>query len=335
MLSTRLSTAMFVLLALLTPIGWSDEPKPAAATDQSGEPASPEQIQQWVKELDADSFAARQAATRSLIAAGRPVIDAVAKAAEGESLEVTTRAMEVLTRLYQSEDAATRDAAKAALEKLTSSKNAVAARQAVKALEPPKAPEPAANVPLLPGLPPGFPNVPMIPGGRVSVKTTTVNGVKTVEVDENGKIIKILDDPNNGITVTVTEKVDGKDKTSTYAGKTAEELKKNHPQAHDLYEKYTKNPLGLGNIQLRIGGGIQLQPGQLPGIPVPAPRAARNGRTQAQQKLEQAQKQLELAAAELKKAATNGASADDLKRLAGEIESASRQIGEAQKELAD
>src|SRR5688500_6088272 len=107
MLPTKtLGFVTFALFAvLMLPVYAAEEP--AAAV-----PATLEQIRQWVKELDADSFATRQAATRKLIEAGQPAIEEIAKVAESESLEVTTRALDVLTKLYQSNDAATRQAAK-------------------------------------------------------------------------------------------------------------------------------------------------------------------------------------------------------------------------------
>ena len=299
--------------------------------------STPEQIRQWVKELDADSFAARQAATRKLIEAGKAAIDETAKAAEGESLEVTTRALEVLTKLYQSSDAATKDAAKTELEKLKSSKNAVAARQAGKALVPPAAARGTANLPQAPGLPRAIPNVPRAVGARITTKTSVVNGVKTVEIDENGKIVKILDDPNNGITVTITEKVDGKDKTSTHTAKNADELKNKHPDAHAYYDKYvTRRNAALGAIQLRAGGNLPIQI-PLPGLPVPvAPPAGKSDLHQkALQQVALAQKQLEATAVDLKKAAASGANAEELKKLAERIEATARQIADAQKQLAD
>src|SRR2546426_468022 len=69
------------------------------------------------------------------------------------------------------------------------------------------------------------------PGGFKRMHMKNVNGVKEIEVDDNGKKVKIVDDPNNGIKVEVTEKnKEGKEETKKYEAKNADELKKNHPE---------------------------------------------------------------------------------------------------------
>jgi hypothetical protein len=48
-------------------------------------------INDLIEQLDNASFAKREAATKALVAKGAAAIDPVAKAAEGQSLEVTIR----------------------------------------------------------------------------------------------------------------------------------------------------------------------------------------------------------------------------------------------------
>src|SRR5262245_12925621 len=113
-----------------------DEPQ-----DPKGKPAAAPtaaQIAQWIKDLDSDEFQVRQQASGHLISAGKQVAGQVAKAAEGDSAEVTARCLDVLSKLFGSPDADTKAEAKKALEGLAKSKNAGAARQAERLLYPSK-----------------------------------------------------------------------------------------------------------------------------------------------------------------------------------------------------
>src|SRR5262245_57663567 len=161
--------------------------------DTSG--ASAKQIAEWVSRLGAESFQDRDEATRELIRAGREAIEPVSQAAEAGSLEVAARCLTILSVLFTSPDEATRDASRAALEKLAASKSPTASRRARQILSPP-----AANAP--PGLVPGgVPGLPM--GGRLQVSSRTINGHTEIDVDENGTKVRIVHDGGRDITVTV------------------------------------------------------------------------------------------------------------------------------------
>ena len=126
----------------------------------------------------------------------------------------------------------------------------------------------------------------------MSVKN--VNGVKEINASEDGKTVKIQDDPAQGIKIELTEKQNGKEVTKKYEAKNVEELKKKQPAGYELYKKYGGEQPGNGAMQLRIQAGaghcrsrampsppcpampaiplqpaLPLQPGQ-PLIPVPA-----------------------------------------------------------------
>jgi hypothetical protein len=104
---------------------------PVLAADAAGEQ---QRIAQWVKDLGNDAFAVREAATRQLIAAGKPAIEAASAAAAGNSPEVTRRAFAILNQLARSSDADTVAAVKAALVKLAKSPDQAAAARAVEGL---------------------------------------------------------------------------------------------------------------------------------------------------------------------------------------------------------
>jgi hypothetical protein len=320
--------ASLLLLVGTVTLARGDEPKDNTPKDKPSAAPTALQIAQWIKDLDSDDFQVRQQATGRLIAAGKHAAGQVAKAAEGESAEVTARCMDILAKLLQSTDAETKTQAKQALEGLTKSKNAALARQATALVNPVK---PAAETPRDPALPGAIPGAPRIggfgiagPGMRVSVKN--VDGNKTIEAEEGGKKTKIEESAKGGIKVEVTETVDGKEKVSKYEAKDAEELKKKHPEASALYEKYSKFAPGIA-VRFGIGGGA---------IPGGIARPLRVGVVpqKALDQIEEANKQLADAAEKLRKlAAESRISPEEVKKLADQIEAAKKQLDEARSQL--
>lgn len=252
-----------------------DEPagSQAAGTDKT---PSPEDIAKLVQQLDADQFGQREAAVDRLAAIGKAAIPAVTEVALGESLEASTRAVDVLRRLFESSDEPTKAAAKEALEKVVKGSNPSAGRRAHNVLQPKPDPNQPQQVPLggiiigpgQGGIIQG--NVQIMVGAagvnakRVSIKT--VNGVKEVDAEENGKRVKITDDPKAGIKMEITTKKDGKDNTEKFEAKNAEELKQKHPKAYETYKQYAQQQGGgAAAIQFQFG------PGNVPAPPVPPP----------------------------------------------------------------
>jgi hypothetical protein len=106
-------------------LGWASIALSAPPTDR--------QIDQWLRQLDDEDFAVREAATTELIKAGTRVIDPTVAAAQGKSLEATDRCLRILRELWQSDDRATAKAARTAIRKLAAAEhvNATAAARAV------------------------------------------------------------------------------------------------------------------------------------------------------------------------------------------------------------
>jgi len=317
----------------------------AAEKAAAGEELSPEAISKLVKQLDANSFAQRQEASKKLFAAGSSAIPALEKAAQGDSREVTTRSIDILKKHVDKGDDETKAAAKAALEALAKCETPAVARRAQEALKPKPKPgdvAPGQGLPIMPGLPPQVQRqiqIQVMGGAGVKrVNARNVNGVKDIDVKENGRKIKIHDDPNQGITVEVTEKKDGKDKTSKYEAKNADELKKKHPEAYKIYKEYAEGQGGQIQIQMppmRIqgmpGGPIpfKIRPPALPGM-FPQPQDDRQKK--AAEKIEQTRQQLKDLAEQLKKQLGDDEKAQEkLKRL----EEIQRQLDEVKEKLED
>lgn len=96
---------------------------------------SSDEIEQWIRDLNAPEFTRREAATRRLIAAGPDAAELLVKAAQSSSLETTCRITTVLRTWYTSGKDELIEPAEAAFEQLAESKNRHMASRAVAVLE--------------------------------------------------------------------------------------------------------------------------------------------------------------------------------------------------------
>lgn len=326
-----LRNVRWVLAALLlsaTTVWAEDEPK---LNDTKS-------IADLVKQLDAEDFTERQAASVELQARGKEALPALSEAAQGDSAEVVTRALDILRKHHEGNDADIKAAAKAALEKLAASEGA-AARRAAEVLTPKPMPSTTPAVPPRLGIRPG---IRIEPGMRIAVAGGAVgggkrmtfketDGVKEIEVVEGERTTKIEEVPDKSIKVKITEKKDGKDETKEYEAKNAEELKEKHPEAHKLYEEYAK---GAGGIRIEAFGGGGFG-GLAPAAPIrlrEPPAIVREPRAVVE-RLDKANQQLDEVAAKLKKLAETEASAGEARAALEAIEAAKKQLDEVKAQI--
>ncbi len=288
------SLALFtslVMAAETAPAAKGDVAAPAAQKDAKPAAAAPspaaagESVAQLIEQLDAADFDKREAACGKLAAKGKGAIAALEKAAANGNLEVSSRATTVLGKLLKSADEATQKAANDALQHLADGDSPAAARKAKAILDKKDGfKNNQGNGPggiVVPGN--GFGGRIIINGGQLNIggggaamrtmSVKNVNGVKEITATEDGKTVKIVDDPAQGIKIEATEKQNGKEVTKKYEAKNAEELKKKQPAGYELYKKYGGEQ-GNGAVQLNVQiGGMGIIPGNaLPAIPLqPAP----------------------------------------------------------------
>lgn len=286
LLLQRFALLVAVAGALSPTRAWGlEEPAPAGASAetktveaQNSATPSNEEIAKLVAQLDAERYADRQAASEKLEAIGRPAIPELAKAAVGESLEANVRAIELLAKFLESSDAATKEAAKVALETIAKSDRQAAAGRAKDALKAEESQRNPQNAPRGQGqIIIGGGGIQLGPGGFTKKSVKIVNGVKQIDVSAGGKTIKICDSPKDGIKIEVAKKnKEGKEETEKYEAKDAAELKKKHPEGYKIYKEHREDaaggPFGIAQMQIQVGpgGGIQImpaQPGNLPQMP--------------------------------------------------------------------
>ena len=274
-------------------------------------------IDKLIKQLESRQFTERQAASQALTKAGEKAIPALTKAATNGNREVMTRSLDILRKHYQGGNETIKQAAKEALQKIGKSDKPFAAQRADEILNP-KPPQPPQRA-----VPFGVPlqiQIRAIGGQGRQIQIRNVNGVKEINAEEGGVKVKIEESPNKGIKMEVTEKKDGKKVTKKYEAKNADELKKKHPEAYKLYDKYTKRQPVIRNIRIQPQR-IQIRPG----------RGFRRlvDPTKAAQELEQARQELQKATKKLKDLSLGGEAAKQLEASVKQLEEASKQLEKA------
>jgi hypothetical protein len=151
---------------------------------------------------------------------------------------------------------------------------------------------------------------------------------------ENGKETVIKDTNGKDISVTTTENVNGQKQTNTVTAKDEEDLKKNHPDAHAIFQKYARGAGGALRIQINggnaFGGNILM-----PALP-PAPRRRVVNPFKAAELLDEVEKlrvKLEEANGRLSKAAeAEKPDSGELKKISEEIQSTIKRLAEIKTE---
>lgn len=118
----RLLLWLIGLIAFAMDVAIADEPPvtpPAAVIPKP----SLDEIEQWIRDLNAPEFAKREAATRQLIAVGSDAAELLVKGAQSASLETTCRISTILHSWYTSGKEELVEPAETAFEQLTQSKN--------------------------------------------------------------------------------------------------------------------------------------------------------------------------------------------------------------------
>lgn len=278
-MSSRFFPCVFGLTIVLA-IGGQLVAQEAATEAKAAAVASDKQIADLIKQLDAEEFVARQQASNDLAELGEKAVAALEKATASESSEVSMRSFDILRGHFEKGTGGVKDSAKQALERIAKADQGPASKRAGEILNPPAQSSPAT--PVRPGIARGVP-LPLgggiriagarvviagaAAGGGVETKIKIEDGVKTTEVKDKDRQVKIVDDEGKSLTLEVTETKDGKETTQKYEAKSADDLKTKHPEAHKIYEQYAAKG---GEFKI---GGFGVVPGIAPAVPLPiAPR---------------------------------------------------------------
>ena len=192
-------------------------------------------IHQWVKELNADSYRKRRAASINLQQVGKRAFPALIEATKDGNREVTTRAIHILKEHFESAtDKALKTAAKSALEKISSGTNRIAAGQAKEAITPAAKPNPVRRPRIVRRV-----NIAPFGGGLPRIQLPRAGAARrtNITINRNGQKTRIQIDGKK-ISIQVTQKdKNGKDVVEIFEAKDLDELKKKHPNGYKIYQK--------------------------------------------------------------------------------------------------
>jgi hypothetical protein len=207
--------------------------------------------------LDSPDFAVRRSASRKLTEAGKAAIAPLTAAAQSPQRETMIRSLEVLKAFLDSKDESTKSAAREALETIAEGGNAIAARRAQLALDPPKSetPMPPAGggirigprgIQGIGGIRIAGANGVRIAGGQIQIGkgsqiiTTQVNGAARVVqvVHGDGRQIVIDENPQRVKVVVLEKDQQGKVVERSAEAKDAKTLKSKNKELFDVYEQY-------------------------------------------------------------------------------------------------
>ncbi len=209
----------------------------------------------WLADLESPAHATRSSAQLALQRAGEAALVPVVAAVRSPNPEVRLRCVDILRRHAAGDDPALAQAGQSALEALAKNADmsvARAAESAIAANARQRAAEEYAEQQeqLLLGRrgaivrfrPLAVAKAAGIPAATVrSVSIAVVNGKRTIVAQNGDERVEISDGGDDGIKMSISKKVDGKEKKDTFAAKDAAELKAKHPDAHKVYEQYAKD----------------------------------------------------------------------------------------------
>ena len=238
-----------------------------------------------IKRLNADTSSIREAAANELSARGANAFPELIDATQHPNREVATRAFEILAGHFQRGTDEVKAAAEKALQHVAESDSDIG-RQAKELIDP--QPEPAEQQIFQPRIQVIRQQIQVNNGRRIAVKNN--NGVTEIEASDKDGKVKIVDDPNNGIKMEITEKKGGKETTRKVEAKDADDLSKKDPEAHRIFKKYRQEQNAI-QVQIQIGGGIQAVPVPIPQIQPPNIQRPQNHIQHLEKMIERMQQQ--------------------------------------------
>jgi hypothetical protein len=191
-----------------------------------------------IQQLEHDTFAERQAASKILAEAGAAALPQLENTAANGNREAASRALAIVKQHFQNGDNKLKNDAREVLTRLAKNDNAAMAQRARNVLDPPRTSMlPSGAIPNARGLP----FIPPQQNTRTQM-TTEINGRREIEVRENGRKTKIQTFPDGRIQFEFTEPVNGRDVSRKIEAKDLSELKRKDVEAGQLYELYEAAP---------------------------------------------------------------------------------------------
>ncbi|QDT53441.1 hypothetical protein Pan44_14580 [Caulifigura coniformis] len=237
-----------VLGLALAIVGLSAGGLPAAETV----PSTSEFSAQWLRDLGSDDFRIREQAADEIARAGAAAIEPLKREAPRMDRESAVRCLSRLEHFSRASDPETAQAANAALLELETSSNPAVAELAAAALVKTERLPPTATLRLPLGpLPRMNVQLSVRVEGRSRTTTQTINGQRTITIEEDGDKTVIEDQAGRNIRVTIRKVVNGAEQTTEHSAVDLEDLRRKAPEVARLYEAATQPKQAQGVEQLR------------------------------------------------------------------------------------
>lgn len=240
--------ALALLLHGSTPILWGQEIDVAAEAD-----AESAKLESMIEQLNESSLTKRRKAKEALVEADASAIPLLAKAALSDKRELIVYSLEVLGALMEkSPSEETRKAARITLQMLSESDQRSTADRAKRILGS-KADE---GIEAFPGWDDRNSDFAGGGGGGRNVSVSSVNGAKTIRVEEGGRVTTLRDEARGRIRVSIEEGY----KKKQFVAKNLEDLKKKDAEAGALYEEQSNGvssvSSGSSSSSSNVSGGL-------------------------------------------------------------------------------
>jgi hypothetical protein len=269
-MNRAIHASVFTASLFITGIALAQVAAPAAGTapDQPAATQPPaakaevtpqqQKIADLIKQLAADDFATRDAASNELLKLGQEALPALREALKSEDPSIQSYAEFLVPRIEGGRDG----------RRLTNRRNAF-------------------GQPNIAPLPPMQRDVLVARGGRININVAATDGMRTTQITDGERKVTINEGPD-GIRMNVTDNDNGKVTQKDYEAKNIEELRKQNPEAAEIYDKYNARGRGLA-----VGGNVRIvrnAPALIDGLDVNVRRQIED----AQNLHEQAMRQNEL-----------------------------------------
>jgi hypothetical protein len=186
-----------------------------------------QKIADLIKQLGSDDFATRDAASNELLKIGPEALPALKEALKSEDPSIQSYAEYLVPKIAGGREGR-RTRANGRGQMAAAGQFGIAANRA------------------------GAADLVAARNGRMTMNMTANNGVRTANITDGDRQVKIEDGPD-GIRMSVTDNDNGKAVQKDYEAKSIEEMRKEQPEAAQIYDKYMNRGRGMGiNANARV-----------------------------------------------------------------------------------
>ena len=221
-MTTKSIIACVFLWGICGGAAFADQTSPPAAPSANDQLSQNDRVKQLIDQLADEKFAVRDAASAELVKIGRDALPALKEALKSEDPNIKSYAEYLIGRIENPQS-------KASASDRFNNFRGLNGRGFNRGF--------GGNVVMFPDL------------HQRTVSISITDGVRRIDANEDGRHV-VIDEGPDGIKMTVTESKGGKEVSTEYSAKSADELRTQSPQAWNDYQKYAA--IDLPGVRARI-----------------------------------------------------------------------------------